>query len=393
MTARKSSPPYPNIGKPLLIHMSLVVLIITLAPYRFGIPRHFTFSAVSTYYDIMNNIFLFLPIGFFFQLSQRASIKHSTLKAFLIGAGFSLVIEMTQLFLPARYSSAIDIMSNSSGAWIGAALCRHLSRQQTSMQMYRKMALDLPLTGSVYLLTPLLWLSSYSIGHDNFRIWISILPATIGCLILATIHINRTTSRNVASKLKTVLLAGFWVLCGIVLMILRYPIYGMWICGISGGLTFYFIALFEHRSKRERRFERPTLAKIIPLFISYLLLISILPADFNFSVWHYTYGFNVFRPFQYIDVSTFRVFEMSAAYIILGYISAEIQGRKHRSLIHILSITLIVSAATALGCGVLRGFNTHMAFSVSESAVAIASGGYGGILYITVIQPFVRKTQ
>ena len=69
--------------------------------------------------NVIGNIAVFVPLGFFFSLLWNLSIK----KVLLFGFLCSLFIEVTQLFLP-RYTDVDDLILNTLGAWFGFLLCR-----------------------------------------------------------------------------------------------------------------------------------------------------------------------------------------------------------------------------------------------------------------------------
>ena len=75
--------------------------------------------------DIVANIFFFLPMGYFFALALRRRC-HSVLSFIMLSIGFGLMLsvsmESLQILLPSRFSSMVDVLSNTTGTAIGAAL-------------------------------------------------------------------------------------------------------------------------------------------------------------------------------------------------------------------------------------------------------------------------------
>jgi VanZ family protein len=73
--------------------------------------------------DIAVNILGFVPFGFLFafwrEQAHGSRRWRSLLLAVLVGAFISLVIEMTQAFIPARDSSMVDFICNTAGTAIG----------------------------------------------------------------------------------------------------------------------------------------------------------------------------------------------------------------------------------------------------------------------------------
>lgn len=117
-----------------LAFYTLFVLLITLWPQRVdkpidhqlrsainsahdaGAPRHLGYSLIQN----VSNAALFLPLGVLIALA----IAHRLWwVAPLLCAGLSTVIELAQhLFLPNRFGSVTDVVSNSLGALIGALI-------------------------------------------------------------------------------------------------------------------------------------------------------------------------------------------------------------------------------------------------------------------------------
>ena len=75
-------------------------------------------------YDVLENVAGFIPLGailcVYFSLAHSRS--KATLYATLIGGSLSLTIEVLQAFIPRRTSGMTDIITNTLGALIGAAI-------------------------------------------------------------------------------------------------------------------------------------------------------------------------------------------------------------------------------------------------------------------------------
>ena len=71
--------------------------------------------------DILQNIVLFLPLGFFAGLRARV-LSRAILKGVLPAAPVSLLAEWSQLYSHSRFPSATDVSSNLIGAVLGAVL-------------------------------------------------------------------------------------------------------------------------------------------------------------------------------------------------------------------------------------------------------------------------------
>lgn len=72
------------------------------------------------------NVGFFVPLGFFFSLyfTLVCKVQRASLVAIILGGAVSVVIEVSQAYLPTRYSGITDIVTNTLGAAAGVALHR-----------------------------------------------------------------------------------------------------------------------------------------------------------------------------------------------------------------------------------------------------------------------------
>ena len=89
------------------------MLFINLIPFRFV---NTYFEQQNTTMDFLGNIGVFIPIGFLLPLAYRIGAK-----SVLLGAGFSLVIELLQLF-SVRVTDINDLIFNTCGGTVGYLL-------------------------------------------------------------------------------------------------------------------------------------------------------------------------------------------------------------------------------------------------------------------------------
>jgi len=80
----------------------------------------------SYWSDVCINIGGFIPLGFFFTayFSRVRIISRPRILTVVLGLAISLVIEISQHFLPTRDSNMTDVITNTLGTLIGAALYR-----------------------------------------------------------------------------------------------------------------------------------------------------------------------------------------------------------------------------------------------------------------------------
>jgi len=113
-----------------IVLLSIVVIVVsTLYPFKFTLPDSSPAAAIlhkfnqdSSFLDIVANIILFSPLGFGLgsQLAQRQySAWSKLLIVTLLSGGFSLLIEILQVFLPGRMPTPLDVVSNTLGGVFG----------------------------------------------------------------------------------------------------------------------------------------------------------------------------------------------------------------------------------------------------------------------------------
>jgi VanZ family protein len=84
------------------------------------LPRYITRT------DIATNILAYLPVGFLMAALLRPSMRLRRAALWAVGFGLvlSFAMETLQMFLPNRFSSNLDILTNGVGALLGAVLYR-----------------------------------------------------------------------------------------------------------------------------------------------------------------------------------------------------------------------------------------------------------------------------
>jgi spermidine/putrescine transport system substrate-binding protein len=88
-------------------------------PYFLGAP----FPSRWVRYDFVINTLAYLPFGFFVGLMPRqGSATRRLTIAIVVGALLSLVMESLQMYLPTRFASTFDLISNTVGAALGGLL-------------------------------------------------------------------------------------------------------------------------------------------------------------------------------------------------------------------------------------------------------------------------------
>ena len=110
----------------------LFIVYASLSPFSGWREQGLEFSAVLdmpllqqyTWFDVAANLLAYLPFGLLLGLTLRAHFGAvwSVLFTTLGGVALSAAMEYAQMYLPVRISSNLDLLTNSSGALLGALL-------------------------------------------------------------------------------------------------------------------------------------------------------------------------------------------------------------------------------------------------------------------------------
>jgi len=114
----------------LAVAYVLVVVYASLSPFqgwRIPAPEILTFLSAPwpryiTLEDILINVAAYVPLGFLLSIGYgaRYGAALGALAAVFFATGLSLAMEAAQMFLPARIAANIDLLTNATGALIGA---------------------------------------------------------------------------------------------------------------------------------------------------------------------------------------------------------------------------------------------------------------------------------
>ena len=364
----------------MLGYLASVTLIITLAPFRFAVTPVHGLSTVWDWSDVVMNIVMFLPIGFCYQLTRPAGVPVRWRHVTMLGLALSGSIEIAQLFESTRYTSLVDLVTNTLGAILGAAAHGVATKRIEGARTVRTLALELPLTGLVYLMLPLVWLTGLASAGGN-RGWL-ILPVTafvagiMGTVFAAYLEPTRHIHRGwlVATVLG-------WYLVALLPGGFRQR--DVLLAGAAVAIGFAWMrSLATSRDRARpgaRRFELPTLRLVMPLFAAYLALSSLWPLDDAGTAWVGMFALLVEG--ETTTTAVFVALEHVAAFTLVGYLIAEYHGRdleRYRS---------IVWRVVAWGGGLsvllelVRGFHPAYRASALMVVFTIGAAAFGARLY------------
>lgn len=379
-------------GRPLALAMllySLVVVgLITLAPFQFRPSAELRWAVVTSGFDMVSNFALFMLPGFLFRAwtgSRRRDLY--CVGPFLCGLVVSLTAELSQSFLAGRISSPIDLVTNAGGAWLGAMLY-DAARRNLDLALAGRLALEIPLTGVVYLLVPLLWLNGLAGEGHTVRMALGIVPGIIGGLVLAAIWAHRLRRVGLLSPLGIGLVAGVWFAFASVPLMSREP--EIWGCGAAVVVLVTSVqAVLLGHPRKDRRFELPTLRLIAPAFLAYLLLTATWPwsgpaVAFRVELWIPDFS----QALEQREV--LALLEHVSAFALGGYMLAEARGRDGRGPATTLLIALGVALPLAVVLEGVRGVQPASHASVLRAAFAVGAAQIGAVVGLSQIDAVKR---
>jgi hypothetical protein len=267
------------------------------------------------WFDTATNVLLFLPLGFLYRLTRKGALDLYATQVFWRAFLLSTGIELSQIFLPGRFSSPLDVLTNATGAWAGAWLHDQV-QGKLGRQWVGRLALELPLMNIVYLLIPLLWLNGMASGNDHSRRWLTLLPGVCGGVILAAVYLNRLKAVGTLRSTTLSLAAGTWFVFSILPGFAGHP-FEVMAAGIAISLLVQLLTSVPILHRAQRRFELPTLRRILVVYFLYLGLLTLWPLPAAFESWRGAIGFSLWPNTPGI-LAVLRLVELFAAFTLLG---------------------------------------------------------------------------
>jgi len=363
----------------LLTYLALLIALATLLPFRFQWPNRPQLALFTSAFDVIANFGLFFPFGFLYRLHQPHRDDRWCLRPMRIGLIMSVSVEVIQIFLPGRFSSPIDVLGNSAGVWIGALLYDQ-ARQRLRPRQGNQLTLEMPLLNLFYLLLPLLWLNSLSLGTEPSRLWLLPLLGLCGTIVLTAVWTRRLQSIVARSSLTLPPLIVLWFTLGTLPAFTTHPRF-LALCGIALLLSCrLLLALPWSVHKNERRFEVLTLCQLWPVYLVYLTMLLLSPWPWTPQAWRLSIGFADIADVPGI-APTLHIVSHMAAFTLFGYMVAESHGRQHEPLSRTLRGLLVYTLCATIGLESLRGFHPHHVASLVHATLTTAASLYGGVMY------------
>jgi glycopeptide antibiotics resistance protein len=376
------TPPAPTrarLSRALLAYFVGVVLVITLAPFRFAVPRDVRVFYTGDAFDLATNVLLFVPLGFLYPLTRPH--RRWTLVAQAAGLGLllSAAVEAVQLFERDRYTSAVDLLANGLGALAGAALQHALSRRvRLGAAAVGRLSLELPLMGLVYLLVPLLWLGSLAAREQPLRVAPLLLLGLFGGTLLAGMQRHRFGPAGSLGVGGVALAAAGWMALGVFPALVFHPAVALPVLATVALATAWEASSPD--ASPDRRFEARTLRRAAPAFGAYLLAMVLAPLASGTAAWTGWLGF-AGRAASLGTAEQLHLLESVAALTVLGYLLAEARSRRELpfgALAPRLAAECGVAAAAVEG---VRGFQPAWGASLAQTGMLVGAGLLGGWIF------------
>jgi hypothetical protein len=361
-------------------YLTLVTLLVTLAPYEFREPDRIVISLAINVEDVLANILLFVPLGFLTRLTLGPKLGSLAI-VLVLGAVLSGLIETSQMFLPGRFPSPVDVATNSFGAFLGALLLEGIeSRIQLTPGVVDRLALELPMMGLLYLLVPLLWVSSFASRSQPGRWVLTMFIGFIGAAVLSSLYRHRFGPAGAISALGTALVAALGFLVGALPGFVVTPIHLALGTTAIAVATALFCLMPSRNAAADRRFEGAALNRIIPAFLAYLFLLAVWPPALH--SWHWAPEWRLVPELEHVSTEgVMGLLEYIAGFTLLGYGLAEQRGRREEPMRLLVSLTALRGAACAGMLEAASAIHLGTRGSGLRLVMSVVAAGYGAALY------------
>ena len=392
------APPYATtgakLGRAVLGYLVLVVLVVTLAPFTFRVPDaiHLTYwTPDGPWYgafDPIANVALFAPLGFVYALT-RATVapesRYTLARAWTLGLLLSVAIETTQLFIPTRYTSPVDVLTNALGALVGAWLHRKIARRlRADRVLAGGLALELPVMGLVYVALPLVTLAALTVARGpGVELVFPPRPAGLialalfGATLLGTVQRRRTPTPKLMTSAPTVAefararsagaAGALWFGVGALPALATAP--RAFAIGLVAAAVVAALVSTSHigQASDERRFEGEAIGRAAPFLALSLAL--------------FPFGQEIPGP-QLSDGDIIRMLEGLCGFAVVGYLLAEAWGRREMRYRHSVQRVAGTAAVAAVAQALLaHGSEVAADPALVEIAARVLCAAYGGWIY------------
>ena len=361
-----------RLGVALALYLALVVAIITLVPFRLVWPTELRLVGFRTVSDLVSNVVLFVPLGFFVAFAGRG-------RPAAVAFALSLAVELLQEAMPSRSPSAFDLVTNTLGGAVGGAAYRSVAGALGARRSRGVFALDLPLLGIVYLTVPLLWLSGLVSAGDPDRRWLAALLPTAGIPVFAAVARHHLAARGRPAVIAG-LLAGGWAMVGLVPGWYRQPGFLLLLTGFIAIGAAVAAALTRSLPPGHGRYEVPTLRRAGVALGLYLGLAALWPLDRLGTGWRAALALGP-EPGAGTVWAILQLVELVAGATLAGYLLAELRSRAAEGSRWAQARSALPGALLGLVLIGARGFHSMHRATLAEAVFVVLGAVSGGRMY------------
>jgi len=365
----------------LLTYMAAITTVITLLPFRFGVPTQPRIVVMGGLFDLVANIALFVPLGFLYAVARKDAATRPS-RIFVVALLASAAVESVQLFEVSRYASLSDILANGAGAYLGAIGQVRLSRRiAMDARTVGRLSLELPVVGLVYLLIPLLWVDGIAGARSADSLWPLLALGLFGGSLLAAAQRHHFGPNRLLSRELMVGAACVWFLIGAFPGLAPRASIVMFVMVAIVGV-FVWVRSQDKNPARSinRRFESKALAEAAPFYAAYLLLLVAPVATSTAVGWTGDVGFAATSGL-WDTKAVLHVVEVVAAFTLLGYMLAEFRGRREARFRAGARYIAVCATGAAAVTEVLEGFHPDGGASLLRLVLVVFAAVYGSWLY------------
>jgi glycopeptide antibiotics resistance protein len=305
-----------RIVRGMLLYVLAMAALAALSPFDFQAVPGRTFALLWLADDAVLNLLLLFPAGFLAALAFEDGLGPRESYALALGLLFSLALESGQLYLPSRHPNLADVIGNGIGCWAGALAARRLGRWLGAF-LSQDLVLELPLTGSLYLLVPLLMLQGLA-AADSARAWLALPLALFGATILAALYLQRVARSGAFSPTRFAVYGASAFVVAALPTFLRHPVPIASSAACMALLTWVLAIHWIGGAPGQRRFEAATVRRAAPWFALYLIGLGASP---------------LLGPLGAVDDGiganrqALQLLESFAALTVAGYLLSELNSR------------------------------------------------------------------
>ncbi|MBU6365665.1 MAG: hypothetical protein KJT01_05590 [Gemmatimonadetes bacterium] len=373
-----------RLGRALQGYLAFLIAVSMLAPFRFVADAPPIPPMAGDQVALVLGFLMFLPLGYVYQFTRPRGAPVDWGRLLVLGAGLSVAVGAARLWIPGRTPAILEAAANVAGTLLGGWGYHRIFRMVRASQAVKQLALELPLVAVLYLLVPVVALLGLGVSPDQpHRAWLVLpLVAIAGCIVGGV----RSGYRNSAARTPSgavPLSALAWLGVALLPAMVRQPLV------LAGALPLFLAAdrwwhgVIQRRIDgpgADQRFELPTLRVVLPVFVAYLLASALWP----FTGWQAAWSVAV--PLfpggvDALSAPLFHTVERVAAFTVLGYLVAEVIGRRAQTFGEVAPWVLGVAMAMAAATEGVRGFLPGQVASGLMPVLLTVSALFGARVY------------